>query len=592
MSITYQFSALLGMLLFMTSSVVDARHSCAEVIKKGNYANALSICSEESKQKKGQDIEVLLSLVEINHELGNEEQEAYFLAKIKTHPHFLENIAYQYQWNRRVGQKYYFLGNYQQAQKYLHKGLEIAKAEAQESWQSKSFNDAALVAYKLKNHLIALNHFKQSLELKRVHGNTYQVGKTLNNIALVHMDLEKHTLAIDYYEQALDQYLKYVDQADFDERVFQKISHIYEDLTQAYTVSNDVVAAKDYAAKIVSTFKLKNSPKARARALMNLGKHHSGLEQYSSAKVFFDEAKLIYLQHNYDFEPSHYLDTATVEFHAGETAVATTLAKKGLAAAQISHDHRLISRFYALLSDMAAANDPAKALQFMKLHQSSREQFLQNKYDSDLNNVQHEVEKQQIKHDLINEQLLVAQKSAALQRMTNVVLMVIMISLLIIGIFIAYMVNKRRERRELLKSIKHHEQQLFMMQDQKLSLQESEHHQHHDVSKQTLKVQLVSTMIDALSIWEKTTGKDRIELAERSKVWTISIDNGTLRTRSLDKYLDVDKIPQNPRWRNVVKTCHFILSQEDLPADDRAYMEDKLNSLLEQIKQLSLGIAA
>ena len=106
----YQKQTGLLILLFAVCPVLLSELPCKEVIKKGNYANALLVCGDESKQKNNQDIEVLLSLVEINHELGDEEQEAYYLAKIKNHPKFLEDIEYQYQWYRRVGQKYYFLG--------------------------------------------------------------------------------------------------------------------------------------------------------------------------------------------------------------------------------------------------------------------------------------------------------------------------------------------------------------------------------------------------------------------------------------------------------------------------------------------------
>ncbi len=573
-------------------NIAIAEQPCTEVIKKGDYPAALKVCSDESHRKSNQDIEVLLSLVEINHELGDDEQEAYYLAKIKTPPTFLENIEYQYQWNRRVGQKYYFLGDYQQAKKYLHKGLDIATTEAQQNWQSKSYNDVGLVAYKLKDHTSALSFFKQSLNLKRTHGNAYEVGKTLNNIALVHMELEEHEQAVDFYEQALDQYLAYVKEDQFDERVFQQIAHIYEDLTQAYTASKNVVRAKDYAAKMVATFKLKNSPKAQARALLNLTRHHLGLQQYPTAKVFLEEAKRLKADNDFAFETSYFLDAATIAFHHSKHSEAVQLAEQGLNAAIIEKDHRLISQFYARLSDFSKAENPSLALRYMEQQQQSREAFLQEKYDKDLSTIKHEVEKQQIKHDLINEQLLNAQKSAELQRLTNGVLLVSMVLLLITGVFITYVVNKKREQKELLKSIKHHKQQLFMMQNQHMVLNEPDQLNQNQGVKQSLKVNLVSTMIDALSIWEKTTGKDRIELAESSKVWTISIDNGTLRTRSLDKYLDVEKIPKNPRWRNVVKTCHFILSREELSAEDRSHMEQKLAELLDQVKQLSLGKVA
>jgi len=97
-------------------------------------------------------------------------------------------------------------------------------------------------------------------------------------------------------------------------------------------------------------------------------------------------------------------------------------------------------------------------------------------------------------------------------------------------------------------------------------------------------------MIEAVSIWEKHTKTNRVELAEKSKLWTVSIDNGTLRTRSLDKYLSLEKIPLNPRWRNVAGTCHFILADMTLSPKDRSLLNQHLDSIMQNVKMLSMAV--
>jgi hypothetical protein len=77
-------------------------------------------------------------------------------------------------------------------------------------------------------------------------------------------------------------------------------------------------------------------------------------------------------------------------------------------------------------------------------------------------------------------------------------------------------------------------------------------------------------------------------LAEKSKLWTVSIDGGTLRTRSLDKYLSLEKIPLNPRWRNVAGTCHYILSDEKLSIENRHRLGQRLETLMKIVKAISL----
>jgi len=81
--------------------------------------------------------------------------------------------------------------------------------------------------------------------------------------------------------------------------------------------------------------------------------------------------------------------------------------------------------------------------------------------------------------------------------------------------------------------------------------------------------QLVSIMVLSLLIWEESTSKSKIEFAEQSKLWRISIDGGTAKTRTLDKYLSLDNIPKKPRWKNVINTANFIL--RTFPTHPRAF---------------------
>ncbi|MBU1169733.1 MAG: AAA family ATPase [Proteobacteria bacterium] len=62
-----------------------------------------------------------------------------------------------------------------------------------------------------------------------------------------------------------------------------------------------------------------------------------------------------------------------------------------------------------------------------------------------------------------------------------------------------------------------------------------------------------------LMIWENSTKKTKIDLAEESGIWKAYCDGGTWRTRTMDKYLDPDTIPERPRYNNVMKTVDFVL---------------------------------
>lgn len=90
---------------------------------------------------------------------------------------------------------------------------------------------------------------------------------------------------------------------------------------------------------------------------------------------------------------------------------------------------------------------------------------------------------------------------------------------------------------------------------------------------------IVDCMNTCLNIWEKVTLSNRIEFADQSKVWKINIDEGRLRTRSLDKYLSTNTIPKNPRVNQVIKSCHFMLTLDKIKPIDRTKIEFYLQKL-------------
>ena len=100
---------------------------------------------------------------------------------------------------------------------------------------------------------------------------------------------------------------------------------------------------------------------------------------------------------------------------------------------------------------------------------------------------------------------------------------------------------------------------------------------------------LVKVMQDCHFYWEKVTGKSVIDLAEESRIWSVSVDNGRLRTRSMNRYLALDKLPANPRWRQVARTAYFVLSK--IASDREAYaaLETSVTRLQDIVEQRALG---
>ncbi|MFO1495805.1 MAG: tetratricopeptide repeat protein [Lysobacterales bacterium] len=105
-------------------------------------------------------------------------------------------------------------------------------------------------------------------------------------------------------------------------------------------------------------------------------------------------------------------------------------------------------------------------------------------------------------------------------------------------------------------------------------------------SNETHRRALVELMRLALALFETATGKTRIDLAERSRIWRVTVDDGRLRVRAMERYLSLARLPQQPRWREVLRTAYYVLSECDLEAARRVELATKADALRAQIDAL------
>lgn len=99
---------------------------------------------------------------------------------------------------------------------------------------------------------------------------------------------------------------------------------------------------------------------------------------------------------------------------------------------------------------------------------------------------------------------------------------------------------------------------------------------------------LVELMLAAIEAWERSTGKNRIELAERSRIWCINIDDGRLRARAMERYLSLSKLPQNPRWRDVLRSAYYVMGQCQLDPTVRDELQRRVDAVLAYTRRNAL----
>jgi tetratricopeptide (TPR) repeat protein len=97
---------------------------------------------------------------------------------------------------------------------------------------------------------------------------------------------------------------------------------------------------------------------------------------------------------------------------------------------------------------------------------------------------------------------------------------------------------------------------------------------------------LVELMGESLALWERQTGKTRVDLAESSGIWRVTIDEGRLRTRAMDRYLSLAQLPKQPRWREVLRTAYFVLGE--CPGEESRQLEERIEKVKRDARRLGL----
>lgn len=514
-------------------------------------------------------------MVDIHFHLGNEEDSQTYIRKIKEHS-LSKDDDVQYELNRRQGRSSMRKGKYFYALKHFKQGLSLAKKKNDLIWLGKSHNDVGAIYRLVSDYEEAIRHYEKSLEFKIQIGNLYLIATTQRNIGIVYTHMEDSANAIYFYEQALSSYMTYIQTPDYDERVNHSINHIYQDLALAYKNIGKFNLAKKYKQLIIENYPNLTSNRDQTNALLSIAKLDFADHDYNMAKNRLIQAIEI-SDGQHEHTPELYYQLAKTYQASEEISQAISTAEKGLEEINSVNDSEIEMYLHELLANLYAVTNQFKVIEHLYAYQSIREKFLQNKYNNSIKARQHKLVLIHKEKDMADQLVLNLQKSIKIENLQKKVAAFILLLLSAISWIYFLTLKRKQERKELRLAIKSHQQQLSLLAEEQV-LTKSD-------SNSQLQNLLVEVMILLVNVWEKHTGQDKIDLAEKSKAWRVTIDNGTLRTRSLDKYMNIKSIPKFPRWKNVIKTCHFILSQKTLPTEDRISINNKLDAIMQLVKQ-------
>lgn len=99
---------------------------------------------------------------------------------------------------------------------------------------------------------------------------------------------------------------------------------------------------------------------------------------------------------------------------------------------------------------------------------------------------------------------------------------------------------------------------------------------------------LVELMLAVVEAWERSTGQGRLELAEKSRIWRVTVDDGRLRARAMERYLSLSKLPRQPRWRDVLRSGYYVLAECALEEPVRAELQRHVDVVLTYTRRHAL----
>lgn len=99
---------------------------------------------------------------------------------------------------------------------------------------------------------------------------------------------------------------------------------------------------------------------------------------------------------------------------------------------------------------------------------------------------------------------------------------------------------------------------------------------------------LVELMLAVVETWERSTGSSRLELAERSRIWRVTVDDGRLRVRAMERYLSLSRLPRRPRWRDVLRSAYYVLSHCTMTVQEREDLQRRVDAALAYTRRRAL----
>lgn len=622
--------AFLGLVEVQASAVWEGCKNAIHANQNNAEVICLDILSKNANDlTPGQRTFIHLDLSGLAASKGQfEKADEYLMQTLAENPRLTTVSRLRYNWLRKKGFNQYKQDNFEAALPFMNEALDIAYELELDSSIATSLNDIGATYMELGRYEKALENFENSLEhLSRVK-RLYSLALTLNNLGIIYKSLNQGDRALVYFTRAIYQMNEHLRLKPSDSFALRELANFYEEKGSTYLQMNRFAEAQADLNEALNLYQEHNFSTEQIRVYAALAKLAISNNELDKAEKAVARGQSIELEKEWQ---SLELSAALVDLYTAQEndveAINEALIGKALADEKGRFQFQL--KFLRQLGELyKRQQDYPTSQRYLNQYIALYEDFLQQKFSPQIADLQSVIEVQQQQKDMQALEFQQKTDKAKIVEQRIGLLLASTIILLLIGIFYISHTKKQREKAFLQREINFHKTELARLNEEanneegpsdqeisdqkiddqkingKLSITDVDKHESNsngagnkrleeeDAIDQDaqFRICVVSLMQDCVNVWGTATGNTNIELAEQSKIWTVVIDEGRLRTRTLERYLDINKLPKSPRWRQVVRTCRYILINCELTTLQRDKLNNDLERLLELQKQQALSV--
>jgi tetratricopeptide (TPR) repeat protein len=522
----------------------------ADVSQHQNLTDQIINCENELNEKMPttvSDIRSWIYLSNLYQQSGDTNKAKKLLSKISTQAKTIGSKA-QYHVSLAQGINEYSSKNYLQSLDHFKNTLNLANSLQDSLLIANAYNALANITQVFSDYESMSILLEKSLQIYRHFQDHAGIAKVLNNLGNAYRLNSKHNKALVIYREALTLHLQ--------QKNTLSAAHTRMNMSHSLiSVGNEL--------KAIELLKLSSN------VFLEIGAYHRLIEANALIArshlnlANMDEAER-YLKKNQELKPqldNNHFDSGSELVQASwyqatkQTTLAEEILVKGISETQAQGNTEQLKKYLnALAILLDSAGKPDEAVQYWQQYSNILSEQLAQK-NSYLN------------------QLKIGQGTALAQAMSSEKHKTIFpfnYSLFIVLSFILFFIFSGCA--------------FYYFRPHTISSKETNEDETVFSQKADTRQQLVELMLMALQLWEQDSQLGRIELAEQSKVWKVTIDDGRLRVRAMERYLSIEKLPKNPRAHNVTKTCSFVLANCQTDSILRTKLNHQLTKYHETMK--------